>query len=67
MIDVKGELYGTTSYGGSNDGGTVFKITSSGTKTTLYSFKEDGSDGERPSGDLIDVDGVLYGTTGFGG
>jgi|HubBroStandDraft_6_1064221.scaffolds.fasta_scaffold08263_3 uncharacterized repeat protein (TIGR03803 family) len=67
VIDVKGELYGTTSYGGSNDGGTVFKMTTSGTKTTLYSFKGGSSDGERPSGNLINVDGVLYGTTGFGG
>jgi uncharacterized repeat protein (TIGR03803 family) len=67
VIDVKGELYGTTSYGGSNDGGTVFKMTTSGTKTILYSFKGGRSDGERPSGNLINVDGVLYGTTGFGG
>ncbi len=42
-------------------------MTRSGKKTILYSFKEAGSDGERPSGDLVDVDGVLYGTTGYGG
>jgi len=33
-----GNLYGTTTSGGANDGGTVFKITPSGTMTTLYSF-----------------------------
>ncbi len=67
VIEVKGDFYGTTSYGGSHDGGTVFKMTSSGKKTILYSFKVAGTDGERPSGNLIDVDGVLYGTTGYGG
>ncbi|HEY3674998.1 MAG TPA: choice-of-anchor tandem repeat GloVer-containing protein, partial [Candidatus Tumulicola sp.] len=67
LIDAKGVLYGTTSYGGTDNGGTVFKLTSGGTKTILYSFKEDDVDGERPSGNLIDVGGVLYGTTAFGG
>ena len=67
VIEVKGALYGTTSYGGAHDGGTVFKMTGSGTKSILYSFKEAASDGERPSGNLTDVGGVLYGTTGFGG
>ena len=28
VIEVKGDFYGTTSYGGSHDGGTVFKMTS---------------------------------------
>ena len=33
-----GDLYGTTEYGGAYGCGTVFKITPSGTLTTLYSF-----------------------------
>jgi uncharacterized repeat protein (TIGR03803 family) len=66
-IAVKDMLYGTTSYGGANNGGTVFKMSGSGTKTILYSFKGGSNDGERPSGDLIQFGGVLYGTTGFGG
>jgi uncharacterized repeat protein (TIGR03803 family) len=33
-----GDLYGTTEEGGANRDGTVFKITPSGTLTTLYSF-----------------------------
>ena len=34
-----GNFYGTTAFGGTNSsGGTVFKITPSGTLTTLYSF-----------------------------
>ncbi|MGA7285672.1 MAG: choice-of-anchor tandem repeat GloVer-containing protein [Candidatus Cybelea sp.] len=67
VIEVKGALYGTTSYGGADDGGTVFKMTGSGTKSILYSFKVAGNDGERPSGNVTDVGGVLYGTTAFGG
>ena len=35
-------------------------------KTLLYSFAS-GSDGAGPQGNLIDVNGVLYGTTYFGG
>ena len=33
-----GDFYGTTAYGGAKGDGTVFKVTSSGTLTTLYSF-----------------------------
>ena len=64
-----GELYGTTSFGGGNANysGTVFKITLSGTLTTLHSF--DGSDGSGADAALIQAnDGNFYGTTsGFGG
>ena len=35
---TEGGLYGTTSQGGAGAGGTVFRITPSGTLTTLYSF-----------------------------
>ena len=43
MQGSDGNFYGTTSCGGANGLGTVFKITPSGTLTTLYSFA--GSDG----------------------
>jgi uncharacterized repeat protein (TIGR03803 family) len=33
-----GNLYGAAGSGGSNDGGTIFKMTTSGTLTTLYNF-----------------------------
>src|ERR1019366_2526873 len=33
-----GDLYGTTVSGGTNTNGTVFKITPTGTLTTLHSF-----------------------------
>jgi uncharacterized repeat protein (TIGR03803 family) len=69
-----GNLYGTTEYGGANNnnGGTVFKITPSGTLTTLYNFCSQGgtacTDGAHPYAGLVQAtDGNFYGTTGIGG
>ncbi len=62
-----GNLYGTCWGGGANSWGTVFKITTGGTLTTLYSFNY-FPDGAEPGGSLIQAnDGDLYGTTSFGG
>ena len=62
-----GNFYGTTVNAGWSGGGTVFKITSSGVKTTLYNIRG-GTDGATPTGLLIQAsDGNLYGTTAFGG
>ena len=59
-------LYGTTYAGGVKNNGTVFRITPSGTLTTLHRFV--GSDGAEPTGALIQAsDGNLYGTTTQGG
>jgi uncharacterized repeat protein (TIGR03803 family) len=66
LIDVRGMLYGTTSFGGTYGGGTVFSITPSGTENVLYSFGAKG-DGWSPLASLIDVDGTLYGTAQVGG
>ena len=61
-----GDFYGTTSYAGANGWGTVFKITPSGTLTTLHSFG--GADGAQPSAGLVQAtNGDLYGTTWQGG
>ena len=65
-----GNFYGTTSGGGVNSGGTVFKITPSGTLTTLYSFcsKSGCTDGGGPMATLVQAaDGNFYGTTLVGG
>jgi uncharacterized repeat protein (TIGR03803 family) len=65
-----GDLYGRTEYGGANGYGAVFKITPSGTLTTLYSFcSQSGcTDGENPQAGLVQAtDGSFYGTTGGGG
>jgi uncharacterized repeat protein (TIGR03803 family) len=67
LRDSSGNLYGTTSEGGSPGVvGTVFKIDPSGTKTTLHSFNN--TDGRLPHGDLVrDKAGNFYGTTLEGG
>ncbi len=67
LLNVNGTLYGTTGLGGANDDGTVFKITTSGAETVLYSFKGGSGDGENPDAELINVKGTLYGTTQKGG
>jgi uncharacterized repeat protein (TIGR03803 family) len=77
-LDTAGNLYGTTSQGGSTAGpdcvdygcGTVFQLTHTGatwTETVLYQF-QGGADGYYPLGGLvIDRAGNLYGTTNLGG
>lgn len=59
-----GYLYGTTSQGGTGSYGTVFKISTTGTFATLYSFAGGTLDGCYPYTGLIQgSDGNLYGTT----
>jgi uncharacterized repeat protein (TIGR03803 family) len=61
-----GGLYGTTSGGGTNNFGTVFRITTNGNFTSLYSFTG-GSDSLNPQAPLVKGnDGNFYGTT-YGG
>jgi uncharacterized repeat protein (TIGR03803 family) len=62
-----GYLYGTTYAGSTNNNGTVFKISTNGVLTTLYTFTG-GNDGANPAGGLVQgSDGNFYGTTVFGG
>ncbi len=80
IFDPSGNLYGTTSYGGSGDGcfpstngcGTVFQLGANGsggwTETLLYSFQGTTTDGGFPlAGLILDSLGNLYGTTYHGG
>lgn len=67
LIDVKGTLFGTTVNGGPHTEGTVFSVTTSGNEQVLYSFGSSAEDGTYPSGGLVDVNGVFYGTTDTGG
>jgi len=72
-----GDFYGTTEAGGANGGGTigngagtVFKITASGTLTTLYSFCAQSGcvDGASSYAGLVQAaNGNFYGTTYYGG
>lgn len=69
LINVNGTLYGTTESGGSGcDCGTVYSLsTTTGAEKVLYSFTG-GSDGAKPTqGDLLYMNGTLYGTTLQGG
>lgn len=66
---ANGEFYGTTSYGGANQAGTVFRMSRSGTLATVYTFcpQRPCTDGYEPQGTLIQAKGDFYGTTFFGG
>ena len=67
VADKNGYLYGTTSTGGPNGAGTVFKLAPDGTETVLYHFTG-GNDGNTPmAGLLMDSNGDLYGVTEIGG
>jgi uncharacterized repeat protein (TIGR03803 family) len=70
IVNASGDFFGTTTYGGTNDQGVVYKITPSKSgydEKVLYSFTG-GSDGIAPIGGLIaDRTGAVYGTTTEGG
>jgi uncharacterized repeat protein (TIGR03803 family) len=68
--DGKGNLYGTTSYGGAANEGTVFELTPSpggDIETVLWTFRG-GKDGAYPvAGVIFDAAGHLYGVASAGG
>jgi len=71
IFDTSGNLYATTSNGGSGNGGTVFELIPSGGSwnfNLIYSFFTFGTIGRGPVADLtLDAAGNLYGTTGGDG
>ena len=70
LIAVGSALYGTTQGGGSSGYGTVYKINPDGSAyAVIYSFGNPtyGTDGARPEGNLLAVNGMLFGTTEAGG
>lgn len=64
-----GLLFGTTSDGGANGGGIVFRIGKQGDGyLILHSFPSSANDGQTPYGGLIEgYPGILFGTTSRGG
>ena len=73
LLYVNGEFYGTTVEGGKGGSkcgpvgcGTIYELSPSGQEQVLYSFRG-GTDGEEPQSQLAVLDGVLYGTTPYGG
>src|SRR5579862_2317947 len=74
LVPLDGELFGTTAFGGGGGCsyygcGLAFKVSTSGTEQVLYRFIGGGryGDGDVPIGELINVNGILYGTTVAGG
>jgi len=67
MRSADGYLYGTTVYGGTNGNGSIFRISTSGQYTQIWSFAGDVY-GSQPQGVLVEgPDRALYGTCSFGG
>jgi uncharacterized repeat protein (TIGR03803 family) len=64
-----GNLYGTTGGGGINGSGTVFKISTGGVESVVYSFPLHDIPGATvfPTLAFAGADGDLYGTTMIGG
>ncbi len=76
LLDPKGNLYGTTSAGGSAGGecfgqsftcGVVFEVSAAGRERVLHAFAGYPDDGGIPYGGLLRVGNYLYGTTNIGG
>ncbi len=71
FVLAHGLLYGVTGYGGDHSVnptgyGTIYTMTPIGTTNVVHNFGGP-NDGWYPDGNLLDVSGVLYGTTGAGG
>lgn len=72
VLGSDGNLYGATYPGGANQQGMVFKLSTLGVETILYSFSGNGgvaasTDGAGPASLIQGSDGNLYGTTKAGG
>jgi uncharacterized repeat protein (TIGR03803 family) len=68
-LDSKGQIFGTTVAGGTNNVGVVFRLikgsTGTYTEKLIYNF---GANGNKPfAGVVLDSSGNLYGTTQAGG
>ena len=64
--DSTGNLYGTTTYGGTG-AGVVYKLDNADHETVLYSFTGAADGGYPNAGVIRDSAGNLYGTTDKGG
>jgi len=67
LINVGGTLFGTTARGGLHGHGSIYAISPAGVEHVIYSFPNDKKTGMDPYGALLNLDGVLYGTTRDGG
>jgi len=67
VMDAAGNLYGTTVQGGTFNWGIVYKISSSGVYSKVYTFGGAPDGGSPVAGLTIDGSGNLFGTTASGG
>jgi uncharacterized repeat protein (TIGR03803 family) len=69
LLYYNGYLYGMTRQGGQVEMGVIYKIDpASGVETDLYNFQGSAArDGQSPTDGLIQLNGVMYGTTELGG
>jgi uncharacterized repeat protein (TIGR03803 family) len=68
ILDSKGKVYATTTTGGSENGGTVFRTTGIEQGKVLYNFIGNHQNGTTPTAPLVrDAAGNLYGTASGGG
>jgi len=66
LMDVLGNLYGTTFQGGKSENGLIFRISTKGRYTVLHRFSQ--KEARNPNGGLVaDLAGNLYGTAQLGG
>jgi uncharacterized repeat protein (TIGR03803 family) len=64
---TNGLVYGTTTFGGAFNRGTVFSMDKNGGNYTFFSFTSADSSGQPEAGLLEASDGLLYGTLYHGG
>lgn len=68
VLDSAGNVYGTTTEGGTRGRGMVFELSATGVETPLHEFGSVPEDGAYPIGSLLfDSAHNLYGTTFLGG
>jgi uncharacterized repeat protein (TIGR03803 family) len=72
VLDASGNVFGTSSFGGTYNLGVVFELKHAAganwPEKIVYSFGSYDIDGQRPEGSLLfDASGNIYGTTNVGG
>ncbi|MGA8534117.1 MAG: choice-of-anchor tandem repeat GloVer-containing protein [Candidatus Tumulicola sp.] len=68
LAHLNGTLYGAAYVGGLYESGAVFSMKLDGSgETVLHSFSGGAKDGANPEAGVVLSNGIIYGTTGFGG
>lgn len=70
VLNAKGTFYGSTQVGGAYNGGVIYSLdAATGAEKVLFSFcsEKNCTDGDVPAGELVKLNGLLYGVTAEGG